>query len=118
MDIAFIGEKDKFVVIYLNDIIVFSKFDSEHLIHLKLVFLKCRKFGISLNPKKSLFAPEQGKSLGHIVSADGVKIDPARVEAILKLSIPRNKKDIQSFLININFIRRFIGLRHSKTSTI
>ena len=88
MDIEFIEEKDKFVVIYLDDITVFSKSDFEHLIHLKLVFLKCRKFGISLNPKKSLFSLEQGKLLGHIVCADGVKIDPARVEAILKLTIP------------------------------
>jgi len=47
--------------------------------------------------------------LGHIVSVDGVKIDPARVEAIQKLSIPRSKKDIQSFLGTINFIRRFIA---------
>ena len=82
MDIAFIGEKDKFVVIYLDDITVFSKTDFEHLRHLKEVFLKCRKFGLSLNPKKSLFAMQEGKLLGHIVSAEGVKIDPDRVEAI------------------------------------
>ena len=46
--------------------------------------------------------------MGHIVTAEGVKIDPARVEAIQKISIPRSKKDIQSFLGKINFIRRFI----------
>ena len=56
MEIDFIGEKDKFVVIYLDDITVFSKYDKEHRLHLRKVFLKCRKFGISLNPKKSLFA--------------------------------------------------------------
>jgi hypothetical protein len=56
MDIAFIGEKDKFVVVYLDDITVFSKYDKEHCCHLRKVFLKCRSFGISLNPKKSLFA--------------------------------------------------------------
>jgi hypothetical protein len=56
MDIAFIGEKDKFVVIYLDDITVFSKTDKEHCFHLKKVFMKCRRYGLSLNPKKLLFA--------------------------------------------------------------
>jgi hypothetical protein len=89
MDIAFIGEKDKFVVIYLDDITVFSKTDKEHRYHLKKVFLKCRRFGLSLNPKKSLFSMQEGKLLGHIVSVEGVRIDPDRVEAIQALSVPR-----------------------------
>ena len=55
MDIAFVGEKDKFVVIYLDDITVFSQSDDEHLKHLRQTFQKCRKFGLSLNPKKSHF---------------------------------------------------------------
>ena len=61
MDIAFVGGKDKFVVIYLDDITVFSQSDDEHLKHLKQTFLKCRKFGLSLNPKKSHFAVQEGK---------------------------------------------------------
>jgi hypothetical protein len=56
MDIAFIEEKYRFVVIYLDDITVFSCSDKEHLRHLRKVFMKCRRFGLSLNPKKSLFA--------------------------------------------------------------
>jgi hypothetical protein len=68
MDISFIGEKDKFVVIYLDEIAVFSKNDKEHYHHLRKVFLKCIKFGLSLNPKKSLFSMKEGKLLGHIVS--------------------------------------------------
>jgi hypothetical protein len=82
MDIAFIGEKDKFVVIYLDDITMFSQYDKEHYHHLKKVFLKCKKFGLSLNPKKSLFSMKEGKLLGHIVSTEGVRIDSRRVEAI------------------------------------
>jgi hypothetical protein len=109
MDIAFIGEKDKFVVIYLDDIIVFSKTDIEHHCHLKRVFLKCHRFGLSLNPKKSLFAMQEGKLLGHIVSAEGVRIDPDRVEAIQALSLPRSKKEVQAFLGRINFLRRFVS---------
>jgi hypothetical protein len=68
-----------------------------------------RKYGLSLNPKKSLFSMKEGKLLGHIVSAEGVKIDPNRVEAIKTLSLPRSKKEIQSFLGKINFLRRFIS---------
>ena len=93
MDIAFLEEKDNFVVIYLDDITIFSKSDEQHLQHLELVFLKCRKFGISLNPKKSNFALEEGKLLGHIISKDCIKIDPQRVDAIHKIAIPRMKKE-------------------------
>jgi hypothetical protein len=46
------------------------------------------KFGISLNPKKSHFAMEEGKLLGHIISKDGIRIDPSRVEAIEQIAIP------------------------------
>ena len=55
MDIAFVGERDKFVVIYLDDITVFSQSDDEHLKDLKQTFLKYRKYGLSLNPKKITF---------------------------------------------------------------
>ena len=82
MDIAFSEEKDKFVVTYLDDITIYSKSDEQHLQHLERVFLKCRKFGISLNPKKSNFALEGDKPLGHIISKDGINIDPQRVDAI------------------------------------
>jgi ribonuclease HI len=108
MDITFVGERDKFVVIYLDDLTVFSKSDEDHIIHLKQTFEKCRKYGLSLNPKKSHFAMQEGKLLGHIVSRDGIRIDPKRVEAIETLVIPRNVKEIQSFLGKINFLRRFV----------
>jgi len=104
MDIAFIRERDKFVVIYLDDLTVFSKSDEEHLVHLKETFEKCRRFALSLNPKKSHFAMQEGKLLGHIVSKDGIKIDPKRFEAIDTINIPRNVKEIQSFLGKIIFL--------------
>jgi hypothetical protein len=62
-----------------------------------------------LNPKKSLFAMKEGRLLGHIVSAEGVKIDPSRVEAIQTLAIPRSRKEVQYFLGKINFLRRFVS---------
>jgi len=76
MNIAFMGQVNKFVVIYLDDITVFSKSDQKYLKHLIKVFGRCRKFGISLNPKKSLFVVKEGKLLGHIISKEGVVIDP------------------------------------------
>ena len=107
-DIAFVREKDKFVLIYFDDITVYFSSHFDHLQHLKKVFLKCRRFGISVNPKKSQFSLEEGKLLGHIVSATSVQIDPERVRAIQTLSVLRSKKDIQFLLGKINFVRRFI----------
>jgi len=78
--------------------------------HLRKVFIKCRKYGISLNPKKSLFGLEEWKLLGHIISKDGIRIDPARIEAILQIQHPRNIKELQSFLEKINFLRIFISI--------
>jgi len=54
---------------------------------------------VSLNPKKSLFAMDEGKLLGHIISKYGIRIDPARVQAIQQIDLPWNKKEIQLFLV-------------------
>ena len=51
---------------------------------------------------------EEGKILGHIISERGIKIDPDGVAAIQQIGLPRNKKEIQSFLDKVNFLRRFI----------
>jgi hypothetical protein len=67
------------------------------------------QFGISLNPKKSIFAVEQGKLLRFIVSKDGMIIDPERTKFIAKLTPPSSKKAMQSFLGKINFVRRFVS---------
>ena len=92
MDIALFEGKDKFVVIYLDDITMFSKADDKHLQHLERVFLKCIKFGVSVNPKKSHFSLEEGNILGNIISKNGIEIGLARVEAIGQITLPRNKK--------------------------
>jgi hypothetical protein len=92
MDKAFADEKDKFILIYLDDITVYSTSDEEHLKHLRRAFQKCIKFVISLNPKKSNFGIEEGKLPGYINSKEGIKIDPIRFEGILKIGTPRRKK--------------------------
>eukprot|EP00253_Pinus_taeda_P010676 PITA_10676 len=108
MDIAFAKEIHDFLMVYLDDLTPFSKSDSQHLKHLRQIFITCRKFGISLNPKKSLFALEEGRLLGHIISKDGIRIDLERIQAILQIPYPRNTKELQGFLEKINFLRRFI----------
>lgn len=109
MDISFANDKDVFLVIYLYDFIVFSGSNDEHLHHLRIVFQKCRKFGISSNPEKSLFAMEEGKLLGDIISKDGICIDPSRVEAIQQIGFPCNKKEIQAFNGKMDLLHKFIS---------
>ena len=64
MDIAFSEELGYFIIIYLDDVTVFSKTDEENLEHLRKVFEKCRKFGIYLNPKKTLLVSKKVNFLG------------------------------------------------------
>ena len=97
MDIAFAKEIHEFLVIYLDDITVFSKTDNEHLDHLRQVFIKYRKYGIYLNPTKSLFIIEEVKLLGHIISKEGIRIDPARIEAILNITHQETLKNYKLF---------------------
>lgn len=108
MDYAFKGLIGKFLEIYQDDLTVFSKNGISHISHLRQIFDRCRDYGISLNPAKSVFGVTEGKLLGHIISKDGIKIDPERVEAIQKIPLPHNIKTLQSFLGKINFLRRFI----------
>jgi hypothetical protein len=108
MDFAFRDLIGKIIEIYQDDLTIFSKERGEHIHHLRQVFERCRKYGISLNPKKSIFGVDEGKLLGHIISKDGVKIDPSQVESIQNIPLPRCKKVVQSFFGKINFIRRFI----------
>lgn len=82
MDITFAEEINKFVVIYLDDITIYSRNENEHVSHLRKIFLKCKKYGISLNPKKSNFSVMEGKLLGHIISGEGIRIDPNIVTTI------------------------------------
>jgi len=108
MDYAFKGLIGKIIEIYQDDLTVFSKDGISHIDHLRQVFDRCREYGISLNPAKSVFGVTEGKLLGHIISKEGIKIDPERIEAIQKIPLPHNLKSLQSFLGKINFIRRFI----------
>lgn len=108
MDVAFAELIDVIIVVYQDDLIAYSKRVEDHCGHLEKIFKKALEYGISLNPKKCHFTVKEGKLLGHIVSKEGVKIDPERVATINEVPIPKTVKAIQSFLGQINFVRRFI----------
>ena len=75
--------------------------------HLRQVFGRHRKYRISLNLKKFVFRVDKGMLLSHRVSKDALRVDPGRVEAIKKIPLPDNKKQVQ-YLAKLSFIRRFI----------
>lgn len=108
MDISFSNMKIIIIVVYLDDLTVFSKKRKHHIGDLKKVLQWCREHDISLNLKKSIFCVNEGKLLGHIVSQEGIKIDPECVEAIQRLSLPSNKIGVKSFTGQINFLQRFV----------
>ena len=100
--------KDKIIVIYLDDLIVFSKKRKDHIKDLERVLKRCRDYGVPLNPKKSICCVTEGKLLCHIVSEEGVRIDLERVKTIHKLSLPLSTTRVKHFFDNVNFLRRFM----------
>ncbi|GFV72311.1 hypothetical protein TNCV_637731 [Trichonephila clavipes] len=92
----------------LYDIIVFSETFEDHLIRLRFV-LKClQEAGLKLNSKKCLFAAQEVKILGHLVSSNGVRPDPDKIKAVRNFPTPKNIHDIRSFLGLCSYFRRFI----------
>jgi hypothetical protein len=73
---------------YHDELTVVSKERNAHIEHDRNVFEWCRKYGISLNPKKSIFGIDKGKLLVHVVSKNGISVDPARIESIRKFPPP------------------------------
>jgi hypothetical protein len=106
MDFTFRDLIGKIIEIY--HLTVFSKDKSSHVCHLRKVFERCKRCGISLNPKKSIFGLDWGKLLGNIVSKDGIQVDPTRVDAIMKVPLLENRKAMQPFFGKINFIKKFM----------
>ena len=108
----------KNVVVFIDDICVFSATWEEHLQHLREVFTRLRKAGLRLNVLKSHFAKAEQTFLGFVVSSEGVKTDPKKVEAMAKFPVPKNITELCSFLGTTGFYRRFISNYASKTNAL
>jgi transposase InsO family protein len=109
------GLQWQILLVYLDDIIIFSKTSQQHLERLDSVFQRLKEAGLKLKPKKChLFQREVGY-LGHIVSAEGISTDPEKIEAIQNWPIPQDASDIRSGLGLFSYYRRFIK-DYSKTA--
>jgi transposase InsO family protein len=102
------GLVDVFCIVYLDDILIFSKNPEEHQEHLELVIERLRRADLYANPLKCEFFKPELEYLGFLVNKDGMRMDPARVETISKWPRPKTYRDIQVFLGFCNFYRRFI----------
>lgn len=100
-------EVEKFAIPYVDDIFVHSENSELHLEHLEFIFEKFRQANITIKLKKSNFACCKIKFLGHIITPEGVEMDPTRIEAITDFPEPRNLKELRSFLGLVNYDRRF-----------
>ena len=95
-------------IIYLDDVIIFSKTPKEHLQRLRAVFEKLSEAGLKLKPSKCEFFKESLNYLGYRVSKNGIKTDPKKIEAIVNWPTPRTVTEVRSFLGFTNYYRRFI----------
>lgn len=109
IDVSFKGIILQRVVVYLDDVPLFSKKRSYHVHHLKKIFESYNKYSISLNPKKIIFTVSERDLLVHIRFKSGIMIDPKCVKAIMKIPHPNDKKAMHSFLGKIHFIHKFIS---------
>ena len=101
------------VLIYLGDILIVSATLEEHLNTIEMVFQRLQGANLVLNSKKCVFATDRTPYLGHIISSKGITVDPSKIEAVLRLTEPKTKKELQSFLGLTNFYRKFIeGYSH------
>ncbi|RYA53636.1 hypothetical protein DD599_26720 [Enterobacter cloacae complex sp. CH23B] len=82
------------IEVYVDDIMAKSKSEEEHLVNLRKLFGRLRRYQLKLNPTKSTFGVRSGKLLGFIVSQKGIEIDPEKVKAILEMPEPRTEKQV------------------------
>jgi hypothetical protein len=108
MNKVFMEYLDKFVVVFIDDILIFSKTDEEHKEHLRLVLEKLRSNQLYAKFSKCDFWLTEVAFLGHIISVGGVSIDPGKVKDVLNWMPPTTVSEIRSFLGLAGYYRRFI----------
>jgi hypothetical protein len=96
------------VIVYLDDINIYSTTFEEHLVKLEEVFRRLRAAGLKLGPDKCHFLQPKLEFLGHIVSGDGIMADPAKIEKVKNFPIPTTRTKVRSFLGLASYYRKFI----------
>ena len=97
-----------FAMGYLDDIIIFSKSEEEHLQHLEEIFTQLRKFGLKMKREKCSFFKIHIQYLGHLVSERGFEPLPGKLESIKNMPAPRTAKEVKQFLGLIGSYRKFV----------
>lgn len=95
-------------LVYMDDIIVFSTSLQEHLVNLTKIFETLRKFNMKIQLDKSEFLHKEVAFLGHVVTPEGVKPNPSKIDAIKQWPLPRNEKELRGFLGVLGYYRKFI----------
>lgn len=99
---------DDFVVVFVDDILIYSKNDEDHDGHLEIVLETLRRNQLYAKYEKCDFWKDKVKFLGHVVSEDRVSMDPSKVEAVMEWKQPTTVTEIRSFLGLGGYYRRFI----------
>jgi len=99
---------DVCVMVYLDDILIYSDNLEEHKQHVKEVLKRLRRHKLYASPSKCYFHWDKIEFLGYIISTNGLQMDESKVQTIRDWSAPRRVKDVQFFLGFANFYRRFI----------
>ncbi|KAM2296835.1 hypothetical protein ACFX1S_036454 [Malus domestica] len=97
------------VEVYIDDVVVKSKHRRTHLEDLRQAFLRIRQHNLKMNPAKCAFGVSAGNFLGFLVHHRGIEVDENKARAIISAPPPTTKKQLQSLLGKINFLRRFIA---------
>jgi hypothetical protein len=105
MNKVFMEYLDKFVVLFIDDILVYSRSEEEHL-HLALQ--KLREYRLYAKLSKCEFWMKQVAFLGHVISKGGISVDPSKVQDVLSWNAPTSVSDIRSFLGLAEYYQRFI----------
>ncbi|CAL8993898.1 unnamed protein product [Prunus brigantina] len=95
--------------VYIDDVVIKSPEKEDHVSNLRKAFLRMRQHKLKMNPKKCVFGVQAGNFLGFLVHQRGIEVDKNKAKSIIEALPPRNKKELQSLLGKINFLRRFIS---------
>ena len=108
MQLVFSGLQWQICMIYLDDVIVYSKSFEKHLENLRLIFDRLKGEGLKLKPRKCRFCRTEALYLSHIVGKDGIKPNPAKIAVVQNYPVPRDCSEIRSFAALVSYYRRFI----------